>query len=76
MQQVPHSHAGVTHHNISHRNIIRLAIPIILANAAVPLLGLVDTAVIGHSGTSADLGAIALGSLIFSFVYFFCFFAF
>lgn len=57
------------HQSTSHRNIIRLAIPIILANAAVPLLGLVDTAVIGHNGTSADLGAIAFGSLIFSFVY-------
>ena len=57
------------HQSTSHRNILRLAIPIILANAAVPLLGLVDTAVIGHSGTSADLGAIAFGSLIFSFVY-------
>lgn len=49
--------------------IIRMAIPIILANAAVPLLGLVDTAVMGHSGTAADLGAIALGSLVFSFIY-------
>ena len=53
----------------SHRAIIQLAIPIILANATVPLLGLVDTAVIGHTGTSADLGAIAFGSLIFAFVY-------
>lgn len=53
----------------SHRAIIQLAIPIIFANATVPLLGLVDTAVIGHTGTSADLGAIAFGSLIFAFVY-------
>lgn len=53
----------------NHRAIIQLAIPIILANATVPLLGLVDTAVIGHTGTSADLGAIAFGSLIFAFVY-------
>jgi len=53
----------------SHRAIIQLAIPIILANATVPLLGLVDTAVIGHTGNSADLGAIAFGSLIFAFVY-------
>lgn len=55
--------------NTRHSAIIRLALPIILANAAVPLLGLVDTAVIGHSGTAADLGAIALGSLIFSFLF-------
>lgn len=40
-----------------------------LANAAVPLLGLSDTAVIGNVGTPSDLGAIAFGAIIFSFVY-------
>lgn len=49
--------------------ILRHAWPIILANAAVPTLGLVDTAVIGHFGSAADLGALALGSLLFSFIY-------
>lgn len=46
-----------------------MAWPIILANCAVPLLGLVDTAVIGRTGSVAELGAIALGALVFSFVY-------
>lgn len=55
--------------NITHSDIVRLAIPIILANMAAPLLGLVDTAVIGHTGNASDLGAIALGSLVFNFVY-------
>lgn len=50
-------------------HIIKLAIPIILANASVPLLGLADTAAIGQTGTAADLGAIALATLIFNFVY-------
>lgn len=54
---------------ITHRGMIRLAVPIILANMAVPLLGLVDTAVIGHTGDTSNLGAIALGSLVFNFVY-------
>lgn len=54
---------------ISYISIARLSFPIILANMAVPLLGLVDTAVIGHNGTASDLGAIALGSLIFTFVF-------
>lgn len=40
-----------------------------LANAAVPLLGLSDTAVIGNTGSLAALGAIAFGAVIFSFVY-------
>lgn len=54
---------------VSRRAILRKAWPIILANAAVPTLGLVDTAVIGNVGTVAQLGAIALGAVIFSFVY-------
>ncbi len=49
--------------------VFRIAWPIILANAAVPLLGIADTAVIGHTGTTSALGAIALGALVFSFVY-------
>ena len=49
--------------------ILKLAIPIIIANASVPLLGLADTAAIGQTASAADLGAIALAALIFSFVY-------
>lgn len=52
-----------------HLAIARTAFPIILANATVPLLGLADTAAIGHTGDVQDLGAIALGALVFSFVY-------
>ena len=53
----------------TRQRVLRMAWPIVLANAAVPLLGIVDTAVIGHVGTTAELGGIALGALIFSFVY-------
>ncbi len=55
--------------SISYHYLLEKAWPIILANAAVPLLGLVDTAVIGNVGSVLDLGAIAFGALIFSFVY-------
>lgn len=58
-----------TPESISYRFLLHKAWPIILANAAVPLLGLVDTAVIGNVGDVAELGAIAFGALIFSFVY-------
>ena len=54
---------------ITYRYLLQKAWPIILANASVPLLGLVDTAVIGNIGSITDLGAIAFGALIFSFVY-------
>jgi len=54
---------------ITRGHVLRMAWPIIVANATVPLLGLVDTAVIGNLGSVLDLGAIALGSLILSFLY-------
>jgi MATE family multidrug resistance protein len=49
--------------------VIRRAWPIIVANATVPMLGLIDTAVIGNTGSVIDLGAIALGGLVFNFLY-------
>jgi len=55
--------------SITHGQVFRIAWPIILANAAVPLLGIVDTAVIGHLGSAAALGAIAIGALIMNFIY-------
>lgn len=54
---------------MGYRELIAMAVPFILANAAVPTLGLVDTAVIGHMGSTADLGAIALGALLFDFIF-------
>lgn len=54
---------------VPRREIVDLAWPIVIANAATPLLGLVDTAVIGNTGSVEELGAIALGALIFNFVY-------
>jgi len=51
-------------------DILRTAWPIVVANASIPALGLADTAVIGHTGGVTDLGAIALGALIFNFLYF------
>jgi len=55
--------------NPTYGHILRLAWPIILANASTPLLGLVDTAVIGHTRPAAALGAIAIGSLVLNFIY-------
>ena len=50
-------------------SIWRLAFPIILSNITVPLLGAVDTAVMGHLDHAAYLGAIAVGALIFDYIY-------
>lgn len=53
----------------NHRQILRLAVPMIIANISTPLLGLVDTAVMGHLDSPRFLGGVALGGLIFGFIY-------
>src|SRR5690606_21705838 len=60
---------SAAHLAMTRTGVLRQAWPIILANAAVPTLSLVDTAVIGHYGTAVELGALALGALLFNFVY-------
>ncbi len=52
-----------------HKRILTLAVPIILSNISVPLLGAVDTAVMGHLPDPAYIGAVAVGGIIFSFLY-------
>jgi len=54
---------------ITHRKVWMLAGPIILSNISVPLVGAVDTAVVGHLPGPQAIGAVALGALIFSFLY-------
>ena len=52
-----------------HGRIWRLAGPVILSNATTPLLGAVDTAVVGRLPDPALMGGVALGSLVFTFVF-------
>ena len=52
-----------------HRRIINLALPSIVSNITVPLLGLVDTAITGHMGKARYIGAIAVGSMVFNIMY-------
>ena len=52
-----------------NKEILKLAIPNILSNITIPLLGLVDTALMGHLDSLDYLGAIALGSMIFNIIY-------
>lgn len=51
------------------RDILAIAIPSIVANITTPLLGLVDMAIVGHMGSPAYIAAIALGSTMFSMIY-------
>ena len=54
---------------VSHRTILGLALPIMLSNVSTPLLGAVDTAVVGQIPDPAYIGAVALGSLVFTFAF-------
>ncbi|MBB4042108.1 MATE family multidrug resistance protein [Microvirga flocculans] len=54
---------------ISHRRIMALALPMTLSHVTTPLLGLVDATVIGRLGEAHLLGAVALGAVIFDFVF-------
>lgn len=51
------------------KQILRLAVPNILSNISVPLLGIVDLALMGHLGSEVHINAIAIGGVIFSFIY-------
>lgn len=53
----------------SHRQVWAIAAPMILTNVSIPLLGIVDTAVLGHLPDPTALGAVAIGGVIFSFVF-------
>lgn len=61
---VPGAPAGVT-----HRRVLKIALPIVLSNATVPILGAVDVGVVGQMGEAAPIGAVALGAIILSTVY-------
>lgn len=55
--------------NKRDRQILQIALPAIVTNITVPLLGLVDTAIVGHMGSASYIGAIAVGSMIFNLIY-------
>lgn len=52
-----------------NKDILALAVPSIVSNITVPLLGLVDLTIVGHIGNENYIGAIAVGSMIFNVIY-------
>jgi MATE family multidrug resistance protein len=52
-----------------YRRVWNVAWPIMLSNVSVPLVGIVDTAVVGHLPNPVFIGAVALGAVVFSFLY-------
>lgn len=52
-----------------NKEILRLAIPSILANITIPLVGIVDTAIVGHLSDASAIGGIAIGTMLFDLLY-------
>lgn len=51
------------------KQILNIALPAIVSNITVPLLGLVDVTIVGHLGDAAYIGAIAVGGMLFNIIY-------
>lgn len=55
--------------DITHARVLRIAGPIVLSNATIPLLGAVDTGVVGQLGQAAPIGAVGIGAVILAMLY-------
>lgn len=54
---------------ITHARVLGIALPIVLANATVPILGVVDTGVVGQLGDPVPIGAVGIGAVILTAIY-------
>lgn len=54
---------------LDHRRVLRIAVPIMISNATVPILGAVDTGVVGQMGLAAPIGAVGIGAVILTAIY-------
>ena len=55
--------------HLRDHQILLIALPSIVSNITVPLLGMIDVAIVGHMGSPVYIGAVAVGSMIFNLVY-------
>lgn len=54
---------------ITHKRVLTIALPIVLSNATVPILGAVDTGVVGQMGEAAPIGAVGIGAVVLATIY-------
>ena len=59
----------IFHLSSGNRRILQIAVPSIISNITVPLLGLIDVTIVGHLGSAAYIGAIAVGGMLFNIIY-------
>ena len=55
--------------NLGHKRVLAIALPIVVSNATVPILGAVDTGVIGQMGGAAPIGGVGIGAIILTSIY-------
>ena len=55
--------------DITHARVLKIAVPIVLSNATVPILGAVDTGVVGQLAQAAPIGAVGLGAIVLVSIY-------
>lgn len=56
---------------VTHARVLKIAIPIVISNATIPILGIVDTGVVGQMGEAAPIGAVGIGAIILTAIYWF-----
>ncbi len=64
MTQINTSQASIT-----HRRVLTVAVPVVLSNVTVPILGAVDTGVVGQLGQAVPIGAVGIGAIIITAIY-------
>lgn len=54
---------------VTNGRVLKIALPIVLSNATIPILGAVDTGVVGQMGQAAPIGAVGMGAIVLTSVY-------
>lgn len=54
---------------ITNGRVLKIALPIVLSNVTIPILGAVDTGVVGQMGEAAPIGAVGIGAIVLSAIY-------
>lgn len=61
--------AALAPQDITNRRVLKIALPIVLSNVTIPILGAVDTGVVGQMGEAAPIGAVGIGAVVLTAIY-------
>src|SRR6185312_16273201 len=61
--------AGPSRSPLTHKAVLAIAVPIMISNVSTPLIGIVNTAIVGRFPSPVYIGAVAVGALIFTFAF-------